>query len=183
MWNWYLLYLWVLFQKNVCIDRAIGEPIHGKYLVDIINACDKQHLKRYIKQNNQPHEETRTERSSLTWLIKTNWYWLLLDVEDIIWRDDNFDQKVGSNTKKGGTEKIIQINYNAKEVDDKTVHLNLTYQLTSPILPKINNMIHSGLHGHYRIHCDPFLGVGCKADIRITFWCESFIETIKSEWV
>ena len=52
--------------KNVCIDRAIGEPIHGKYLVDIINACDKQHLKRYIKQNNQPHEETRTERSSLT---------------------------------------------------------------------------------------------------------------------
>ena len=32
--------------KNVSIDRAIGEPGHGKYLVDGLNSCDKQHLKR-----------------------------------------------------------------------------------------------------------------------------------------
>ena len=42
--------------KTFCIDRAIGEPGHGKYLVDELNARDKQHLKQYMKQINHPHE-------------------------------------------------------------------------------------------------------------------------------
>ena len=42
--------------KNVFIDRDIGAPVHGKYVVDGINACDKQHLKRYMKLINQSHE-------------------------------------------------------------------------------------------------------------------------------
>ena len=43
-------------KNNFCIDRAIGAPDDGKYLVDGLNACDKQHLKRYMRFINQPHE-------------------------------------------------------------------------------------------------------------------------------
>ena len=46
-----------------------------------------------------------------------------------------------------------------------------------------NNMMHSRLRGHYHIHCEPFLGVGFQAVIRIQCCCESCIEKIKSEWV
>ena len=42
--------------KNICVDRPIVAPCHGKYLVYGINACDKQYLKRYIKRINQSHE-------------------------------------------------------------------------------------------------------------------------------
>ena len=42
--------------KKKCIDRAIGAPGHGKDLVDGLNVCDKQHLKRYMKHINNQHE-------------------------------------------------------------------------------------------------------------------------------
>ena len=43
--------------------------------------------------------------------------------------------------------------------------------------------MHSGLCGHYHIHCDPLLGVGLKAIKIIPCFCESCIDTIKSEWL
>ena len=54
----WLPYICSLFlcQKHVCINRAIWAPVHGKDLLDGLNACDKQHLKRYMKRINQPHE-------------------------------------------------------------------------------------------------------------------------------
>ena len=45
-----------LFQKNVCIDWSIGPPGHGKYLVGGLNACDKKHLKQYMKYINHKNE-------------------------------------------------------------------------------------------------------------------------------
>ena len=30
---------------NITIDRMIGAPGHGKYIVDAINTCDKRYLK------------------------------------------------------------------------------------------------------------------------------------------
>ena len=42
--------------KDFCIDRAIGAHVHDKDLVYGLNACDKQHMKLYIKFINQPHE-------------------------------------------------------------------------------------------------------------------------------
>ena len=51
------LLAFIFFAKtNVCIDQSIGAPVHGKYLVDGLNACEKQHLKWYMKRINQPHE-------------------------------------------------------------------------------------------------------------------------------
>ena len=52
------LHLLSVFCANntFCIDRTLLASDHGKYLVDRISACDKQHLKRYIKFINQPHE-------------------------------------------------------------------------------------------------------------------------------
>ena len=44
-------------------------------------------------------------------------------------------------------------------------------------------MMHFGLHGHYRIHCDTLLGVVRQAVGRIPCCCESCIETIKIEWL
>ena len=44
-------------------------------------------------------------------------------------------------------------------------------------------MIHSGLCGHYHIHCDPFLGVGRQSVRIIPCCCDSCIEKIKIEWV
>ena len=43
---------------------------------------------------------------------------------------------------------IRQIHYHVTEVDEKKVHRNLTYQLTSLRLSKTNSMMRSGLHGH-----------------------------------
>ena len=42
--------------KNVCIDRVVVAPGNVKDLVDVFNACDKQHMKRYMKRINNPHE-------------------------------------------------------------------------------------------------------------------------------
>ena len=52
------LHLISIFCANnyFCIYQAIGAPGNGKYLVDSLNECDKQHLKQYTKRINQPHE-------------------------------------------------------------------------------------------------------------------------------
>ena len=83
-------------------------------------------------------------------------------------------QKIGEN------ETIRKSHYHVTEVYDKAVHHNLTYQLTSSILTKKNNMMHPWLSGNYHIHWDPLLGVGHQAVI--IFW-DSCIDKIKSKWV
>ena len=52
------LYLISIFcaKKCFCVDREIGAPINGKYLVGGLNACYKQYMKRYMKHINQTHE-------------------------------------------------------------------------------------------------------------------------------
>ena len=90
--------------KMFCIDRAIWAPGHGKYLVDALNSCDKQHLKRYMKHMNQMR----------IWIKR--WY---------------------KTQKREENATIGQIHYNVTDVDDKTVHHNLIYQLTSLSLTKI----------------------------------------------
>ena len=83
-----------------------------------------------------------------------------MNVKDIVWKENNLDQKMGSNKKKGEKWSTIgRIHYHVTEVYDKIVHQNLICQLASSIPTKTNNMIHSGIHGHYQIHCDMFLGV------------------------
>ena len=55
----------------------------------------------------------------------------MMNVEDIVWKNENLDQKVVSNTKIEENATIRQRHYHVKDIDDKTVHHNLTYQLTS----------------------------------------------------
>ena len=54
-----------------------------------------------------------------------------MNVEYIVWKDNNLDQKVVSNTQTGGNPTIRKINYHVTDVGDKKVHHNLTYKLTS----------------------------------------------------
>ena len=42
-----------------------------------------------------------------------------MNVEDIVWKDDNLDHKVLSNTKKGGNTTIRERHYHVTDVDDK----------------------------------------------------------------
>ena len=42
-----------------------------------------------------------------------------MNVEDIVWKDDNLDQNVVSNTKNGGNETISKIHYHVTDVDEK----------------------------------------------------------------
>ena len=88
-------------KTNVCVDHTIGAPGHGKYLVDGLNACDKKHLKWYMKHINQPHEGDGDININ-PYLIYKKQSHLLMNVEDIVWKDENLDQKVVANTKKVG---------------------------------------------------------------------------------
>ena len=106
-----------------------------------------------------------------------------MNVENIVWKDKNLDQKVVLNTKKeremqqSGKETIMWQKLMTK--NPTTIWLtNLLHQA----LPK-NNTMHSGFRGHYHIHCDPFFGVGRQAVRRIPCCCESCIEIIESERV
>ena len=45
-----------LVPTKTIIDQEIGSPGHGKYLVNGLNACYKQHLKRYMKRIIRLHE-------------------------------------------------------------------------------------------------------------------------------
>ena len=76
-----------------------------------------------------------------------------MNVEDIVWKYDNLDQKVVSNKKREENATIRQIHYHVKEVDDKTVQIVLTYQLTSSILTPKNDAFE--LCGNYHINCYP----------------------------
>ena len=64
--------------KTNYIDRSIRAPSHGKYLVDGINACDKQHLKQYIERNNYPYEVDE-DRKIKPYLIDQNKFVSLAD--------------------------------------------------------------------------------------------------------
>ena len=60
-----------------------------------------------------------------------------MNTEDIVWKDENLDQNRGiKHTQKEEKATISQIHFHVKDVDDKTVHNNLTYQLTSSSLTK-----------------------------------------------
>ena len=72
------------FRKNVCIDRAIVAPGYGKDLVNGLNACDKQHLKRYMKLIHHTHEGYY-ERNIKPYLVYEKYYSrLLMNLEDIV---------------------------------------------------------------------------------------------------
>ena len=73
--------------KNVCIDWGIGVPGHGKDLVDGLNACDKKHLKKYMKHINQPHEGDEYSNINPYLIYITKLSHLLMNVEEIVWKD------------------------------------------------------------------------------------------------
>ena len=55
-----------------------------------------------------------------------------MNVEDIVWKENNLDQEVVSNTpKKEENATIRKRHCHETDVDDKTVHHNFTCQLTS----------------------------------------------------
>ena len=102
--------------------------------MDGLNACNKQHLKRYIQRINQPHEGDKYINIK-PYLIYKKYSCLLMNVEYIVWKNKNLDQKVVPK-KKGGI-----CNNQAKILSCyrcwwKTVYHYLTYQLNSLSLTK-----------------------------------------------
>ena len=101
MYDWPSFALCFFFNKNIFIDRAIGAPGHGKYLVGGLNACEKQHLKLCMKRINKTHEGDKDRNINPYLIYIKNWYQLLMNVEDIVWKDDNLYQRWYQRQKKG----------------------------------------------------------------------------------
>ena len=45
LWCYSLFLSYVSAKYTIIVDRMIGTPGHGKDIVDVINVCDKRHLK------------------------------------------------------------------------------------------------------------------------------------------
>ena len=145
-----LPFIWSLFlwQQCFCIDWDIGAPGHDTYLVDGLNACDKQYLKRYMKRINQPHEkdEDRNIKPYLIYIttISLTCWWMKI----FFGKEYNSDQKVVSNTRNEGkwNNQAKTLSRDRSWGQNSPSQFDLTTYIIKPY--QKNYMIHLKLHGH-----------------------------------
>ena len=180
IWDCPQFYLFILCQQK-CLHWS--EYWSTWKIVDGINVCDKRHLKQYMKIINHTQKETRTEILNLTWLIKNK----LVSLDDECRRHclegQTIISKCGIKHKKRRNRK--QSNKHTILWQKLTTEQSITSWLKNlprRACPK-KNMMHSGIHGHWHIQCDSFLGVDHQDARIIPCCCESCIEMIKSDWL
>ena len=127
-------------------------------------------------------KEKRTENLSHTWFIKK-----MDSLADECRRHCLEGKEFGSRGGIKYPKKRVKCNNQEKTLSwDRCWWQNSPPQFYLPtyfIKPYKTNVIHSGLFGNYHIHCDPLLGFFCQYVRRIPCFCESCIETKKSEWL
>jgi hypothetical protein len=167
---------------NMAINRSVGAPGHGKDLVDGLNACDKQYLKKMMMRITLPGNEQSAageDKKIIPYSVKEREFASIAEEAARLCALDRSGGAKGDKKHKKREEAATMKNriYHVRKRED-VVQEGLKMKLTG--LPKKG--AHVGLLGRYNLHVDADLGVGTAALRRIPCACAACEEHRKRPW-
>jgi len=169
-------------QYGITIDRAIGAPSHGKDVVDGLNATDKRFLKWLFQaiakaESNDDQSERKMPAHSMT--SEGEEFSLAKVAKEKLSHVSRLAGVKGNKKSAKREEKAkmrLQQYHVQKEEDVK-------YRGIKKVATGYGKGKHNGVMGHYNIHANSMLGVGCVAVCRIPCACVGCRAQLQMAWV
>jgi hypothetical protein len=166
---------------NITINRSVGAPGHGKDLVDGLNACDKQYLKKMMMRITLPgNEQSATEEKKIIpYSVKEREFASIAEEAARLCSLDRSEGAKGDRKNKKREEAAVMKKriYHVRTREDV---LQEGLKMKMEGLPKKG--AHVGILGRYNLLVDPDLGVGTAALRRIPCACAACEEYRKRPW-
>jgi hypothetical protein len=167
---------------NVTINRSVGAPGPGKDLVDGLNACDKQYLKKMMMRIALPGNEQSAaeDKKIIPYSVREREFASIAEEAARLCSLDRSEGAKGNKKHKKREEAAVMRKrvYHVRKRED-VVQEGLKMKLSG--LP--DKGAHVGLLGRYNLHVDPDLGVGTAALRRIPCACAACEECRKRPWI